>query len=184
MSVREWDRLKVLHEVERGHLTQRAAGQQLGVSDRWVRKLLVRVKKEGDRGIVHRLRTRESNRRLAESVRVRVLKLVKAKYRDFGPTLACEYLAKDDGVEVSKETLRQLLIAAGLRRPSTTARGASAGGDPESRGRTIRDLGLHDPLPGEDLSDRAWGHPPRTPGRPSAGGTTPGWERGGEVSAI
>jgi hypothetical protein len=53
---------------------------------------------------------------LPESLRARVLKLVKAKYRDFGPTLACEYLAKDDAVEMSKETLRQLLIAAGLRR--------------------------------------------------------------------
>src|SRR2546427_1093673 len=35
---------------------------------------------------------------------------------DFGPTLACEYLAKDHQVEVSKETLRQWLIGAGLRR--------------------------------------------------------------------
>ena len=99
-----------------GHLTQAGAGEQLGVTDRWVRKLLVRMKEEGDGGIVHRLRGRESNRRLPESVRAQVVKLVKAKYRDFGPTLACEYLAKNDGVEVSKETLRQLLMAAGLRR--------------------------------------------------------------------
>ena len=116
MSTKERDRLKVLHEVKRGHLTQRAAGQQLGVTDRWVRKLLVRMKQEGNGGIVHRLRGKESNRRLPESVRARVVKLVKAKYRDFGPTLACEYLAKNDAVEVSKETLRQILMAAGLRR--------------------------------------------------------------------
>ncbi|MGD1101217.1 MAG: ISNCY family transposase [Terriglobia bacterium] len=116
MSTKERDRLKVLHEVKQGHLTQGAAAQQLGVTDRWVRKLLVRVKEEGDGGIAHRLRGRESNRRLPESLRAKALKLVKAKYRDFGPTLACEYLAKDDAVEVSKETLRQWLIAAGLRR--------------------------------------------------------------------
>jgi transposase len=116
MSVKERDRLKVLHEVKQGHLTQRAAAGQLGVTDRWVRKLLVRMKKEGDVGIVHRLRGRESNRRLGESVRGKVLKLMKAKYHDFGPTLACEYLARDDGVTISKETLRQLLIGAGLRR--------------------------------------------------------------------
>ena len=102
--------------MQRGHLTQRAAGQQLGVTDRWVRKLLVRVKQEGDGGVVHRLRGKRSNRRLPESLRARVVKRVKAKYRDFGPTLACAYLAKNDAVEVSKETLRQLLIAAGLRR--------------------------------------------------------------------
>jgi transposase len=116
MSVKERDWLKVLHEVEQGHLTQRAAAGQLGVTDRWVRKLLVRMKEEGDEGIVHRLRGRESNRRLEESVRVKALKLVKAKYHDFGPTLACEYLARNDGVKISKEALRQLLIGAGLRR--------------------------------------------------------------------
>src|SRR5207249_8153327 len=86
------------------------------VSDRWVRELLRRVKKEGDRGVVHRGRGRVSNRRLPESVRTKTLKLVQAKYRDFGPTLACEYLAKNHQVEVSKETLRQWLIGAGLRR--------------------------------------------------------------------
>ena len=116
MSRKERDRLKVLHEVEQGQLTQRGAGKQLGITDRWVRKLLARIKAEGDGGIVHRLRGRASNRRLPEKMRARIVKLVKAKYRDFGPTLASEYLAKEDGVEVSKETLRQVLIAAGLRR--------------------------------------------------------------------
>src|SRR5437016_4654085 len=116
LSTTDRDRLKILHEVKRKHLTQRAAAQQLGISDRWVRKLLVRVRKGGDGGIVHRGRGRRSNRRLPESLRTKTLKLVQAKYRDFGPTLACEYLAKDHQVEVSKETLRQWLIGAGLRR--------------------------------------------------------------------
>jgi len=116
LSTKDRDRLKVLHEVRQGHLTQREAGEQLGFTDRWVRKLLGRVKKEGDRGVVHRLRGRVSNRRLPEKVRRKALKVVEAQYRDFGPTLACEYLVKDHQVKVSRETLRQWLIAAGLRR--------------------------------------------------------------------
>lgn len=84
LSGRDQDRLKVLHEVKRGHLTQRAAGQQLGMSDRWVRKLLGRVKQEGDRGVVHRLRGRESSRRLPESLRALALELVEGRYSDFG----------------------------------------------------------------------------------------------------
>lgn len=116
LSRKDRDRLKVLHEVKRGHLRQRAAAQQLEISDRWVRKLLVRVQKEGDSGIVHRLRGRKSKRRLPESLRSKALKLVQARYHDFGPTLACEYLAKEHQVEVSQETLRQWLIAAGVRR--------------------------------------------------------------------
>jgi len=116
LSGKERDRLKVLHEVQEGHLTQGEAAGHLGISDREVRRLLVRIEEQGDRGVVHRLRGKASNRRLPESLRTRALKLVKAKYRDFGPTLACEYLAKNDAVEVSKETLRQWLMAAGLRR--------------------------------------------------------------------
>jgi hypothetical protein len=116
LNTKDRDRLKVLHEVKRKHLTQRAAGQQLGISDRWVRKLLVRVKQEGDGGVVHRLRGRESNHLLPESLRRQAVELVSTQYHDFGPTLACEYLAKDHQVEVSKETLRGWLIAAGLWR--------------------------------------------------------------------
>lgn len=116
LSTKDRDRLKVLHEVKRKHLTQRAAAQQLGISDRWVRELLGGVKQEGDRGVVHRLRGRVSNRRLPEKVRRKALELVQARYGDFGPTLACEYLAQEHEVRVSKETLRQWLIGAGLRR--------------------------------------------------------------------
>jgi len=116
LSGKERDRLKVLHEVREGHLTQAEAAGQLGISDREVRRLLVRIAEEGDGGVVHRLRGKASNRRLPGSLRDRALKLVKVKYRDFGPTLACEYLAKKEGLELSKETLRQWMIGEGLRR--------------------------------------------------------------------
>ena len=115
LSGKERERLKVLHEVQGGQLTQGEAAGQLGISDRGVRRLLARIAAEGDRGVVHRLRGKASNRRLPESLRSRALKLVKAKYRDFGPTLACEYLAQDEALEVSKETLRGWMMAAGLR---------------------------------------------------------------------
>ena len=132
LSTKDRDRLKVLHEVKRKHLTQRAAAQRLGISDRWVRKLLVRVKQEGDRGVVHRGRRRLSNRRLPESLRTQTLKLVQAKYSDFGPTLACEYLAKEHEVEVSKETLRQ-----GHRSPCES--NASSDASPRGRRSAIPD---------------------------------------------
>ena len=116
LSTRDRDRLKVLHEVRQGHLTQQEAAEQLKVTDRWVRQLLGRVRREGDRGVVHRLRGRASPRRLGERRRNKILQLVKAQYRDFGPTLAAEYLGENDGIAISKEALRQLLIEAGLRR--------------------------------------------------------------------
>jgi hypothetical protein len=73
MSQRERDRLKVLHEAQKGQLSQKQA-----------------------------------------AAREKAVKLVKREYADFGPTLAAEYLAKDHGLEVSKETLRKWLMAAGV----------------------------------------------------------------------
>jgi transposase len=114
MTQKDRDRLKILHEVEKGHLTQKQAGVQVKLSERWVRKLLARLREEGDGGILHRLRGRPSKRRLPEAVRQKVVKVVKREYADFGPTLAAEYLAERHGVKLSKETLRQILMAAGV----------------------------------------------------------------------
>jgi hypothetical protein len=114
MNGTDRDRLKVLHEVGKGHLTQQQAGEQLGVTERWVRKLVARMGKEGDGGILHRLRGRASQRQIAEKTRQQAVQVVKAKYHDFGPTLASEYLAQKDGIAVSKETLRQWLMEAGV----------------------------------------------------------------------
>ncbi len=114
MSARDRDRLKVLHEAEKGHLTQKQAGVQLKVSERWVRELVARLRKEGDGGILHRLRGRASKRKLDAAVRAKVVRLVKREYADFGPTLAAEYLGEKHGVVVSKESVRQILMEAGV----------------------------------------------------------------------
>jgi len=116
MSQKDRDRLKVLQEVEKGHLTQKQAGVQLKLSERWVRDLVKRLGKEGDRGILHRLRGRASKRRIAEAVREKAVRLVKREYGDFGPTLATEYLAEKHQVKMSRETLRKLLMEAGVWR--------------------------------------------------------------------
>jgi transposase len=113
LSQRERDRLKVLHEVEQGHLPQVEAAKRLRLSDRQVRRLQARVRAEGDRGLLHRLRGRPSNRKIADQLRRRILARVRRHYADFGPTLASEHLRKK-GVVVSRETLRQLMAEAGL----------------------------------------------------------------------
>jgi DNA-binding Lrp family transcriptional regulator len=117
MSQKERDRLKVLQEAKQKQITQKEAGEQIGVTERWVRKLLAKMRKKGDRAAVHGLRGRNSNRKIPEAVRERAVKLVKQEYGDFGPTLASEYLGERHGLEVSRETLRGWMIGAGLWRP-------------------------------------------------------------------
>jgi predicted ArsR family transcriptional regulator len=44
LSARERERLKVLHELEEGHVRQREAAHRLRLSTRQVRRLLVRLR--------------------------------------------------------------------------------------------------------------------------------------------
>jgi hypothetical protein len=113
LSQRERDWLKVLHEVQQKHLTQVEAAQRLQRTDRQVRRMLIRIREHGDGGIVHRLRGRPSNRKLAGTWEQKILARVGQRYADFGPTLAAEQLAKE-GLLVSRETLRKWMIQAAL----------------------------------------------------------------------
>jgi len=116
LSQTERDRLKVLHDVEQRHLTQVEAGRRLDLTDRQVRRLLTRLRQKGDGALVHGLRGRSSNRQLAPRLAQRVLARVRQRYSDFGPTLATEHLA-EDGLAVSRETLRKWMSQAELWRP-------------------------------------------------------------------
>jgi len=94
--------------------TQRQAAEQLGLSERQVRRLCRALGQHGAAGLVSRKRGRPSNRKLSAAVREHALGLVRARYTDFGPSLAREKLIEHHGVEVSTETLRQWMIDAGL----------------------------------------------------------------------
>ncbi len=116
LSQPERDRLRVLHEVAQGHLTQVAAAERIKLSDRQVRRLLLRIREQGDRAVVHGLRGRPSNRKLAARFEQKILARIGQRYADFGPTLAAEHLAKE-GFLVSRETLRKWMTKAALWRP-------------------------------------------------------------------
>jgi hypothetical protein len=72
-----------------------------------------RYQDEGDAGLVHRSRGQASNRAKGEEFKQKVMKRYEQRYGGFGPTLACEHLKADDGLEVDHETLRRWLLAQG-----------------------------------------------------------------------
>lgn len=114
LSQRDRDRLKELHAVIRRRQGVCEAARHLGLSRRQTRRLVRRVEREGDRGVLHRLRGRRSNRAIPDEVRVRALALLgRGEYRDFAPTLAGEHLERI-GIRVSRETVRRWQIEAGL----------------------------------------------------------------------
>jgi hypothetical protein len=87
-----------------------------------VRRIVKGILKEGDEGVVHKLRGKEGNRKIGVSFKKKVLDLYRKSYWDFGPVLASEKLLERDGIKVCDETLRLWLIKEGLWQLSKRAK--------------------------------------------------------------
>jgi transposase len=121
MSQRELRRVEVLARVKSKELKVVDAASLVGVSYRQAKRLWKRYREEGAGGLKHRSAGRASARAKPARFRRRVLKLVREKYGEgegerFGPTLAAEHLASEDGLRIDAETLRRWMLSEGLWR--------------------------------------------------------------------
>jgi transposase len=119
MSTRELKRAGVLARVAAETLTLKSAAALMDVSYRQAKRLYGRYRAKGAKGLTHGSAGRASNRATDGRRRARVLALIRQKYSGgaaerFGPTLAAEHLASEDGLTVDHETLRRWMLAAGL----------------------------------------------------------------------
>lgn len=115
MTQAERDRLVALKKAKQKVITQRQAAEDIGVTERQVRRLLRKLKAKGDKAVIHALRGKPSNRKLDEATEKRAMEILSQPvYKGFGPTLAGEYLVKKHHLEVSTETLRKWMQNAKL----------------------------------------------------------------------
>lgn len=119
MSRRELTRVEVMARVKAGTLSLGTAAGMLALSYRQTKRLWRRYRQAGAKALQHRGVGKPSNRGVDGRVRQRALTLIREKYSGpigerFGPTLAAEHLAAEDGIQVHHETLRRWMLAAGL----------------------------------------------------------------------
>src|ERR1017187_8225177 len=119
MSQRELRRVEVLARGKSKELKVLDASSLVGVSYRHAKRLWKRYREEGAQGLKHRSAGRGSRRAKPARFRRRVMRLVREKYgggegERFGPTLAAEHLASEDGLRIDAETLRRWMLAEGL----------------------------------------------------------------------
>jgi DNA-binding Lrp family transcriptional regulator len=106
-----------LKKAKKKLITQKQAAEEIGVTERQVRRLLRKLRRKGDRAVMHELRGQASNRKLPAEMEQRAITILSDPvYRGFGPTLAAEYLHQRHQITVSKETLRRWMAKAGLWR--------------------------------------------------------------------
>ena len=113
-AMRDFDRLKCIQAVIDGELKPIRAAERLGLATRQVRRLARRYAAAGPVGLISKRFSRPSNNRLHDAIADQVIKLLRSTYADFGPTLAAEKLRTKHGIDLAKETVRQLQIAVGL----------------------------------------------------------------------
>jgi transposase len=122
MSTKELSRLEVIQRLKAKRLRQTEAAQLLSVGVRQVKRLLRAYRCLGAKGLVSKRRGQPSPNQLDKQVKDKALSLLQGKYKGFGPTLACEKLVEVEGLSISDESVRGLMIAEGLWKVRKTAK--------------------------------------------------------------
>ena len=114
MSRREAKCLHIVHQALGKKITQVEAAGLIDVSDRQIRRMIKRIREEGDEGICHRSRGKASNHGILKKVKERALRLFREEYHDFNLAHATEKLFEVHGIAINDETLRLWLNAAAI----------------------------------------------------------------------
>ena len=114
LSRKELSRVEVMGRVKARSLRLSEAAEMLELSYRQSEADLGAISGGRSKGAAARQLWAGVEPGVHGEVSAAVLNQVQARYEDFGPTLAAEHLASDDGLEVQAETLRRWMKEAGL----------------------------------------------------------------------
>src|SRR5215472_17544945 len=106
MTQLDRDRLVTLKQARKRQITQEQASEQMGVSQRHTRRLLKRLKSEGDKAAIRGLRLRIFHRKRGEKEGEGIVRILSQEvYHGFRPTLAAECLAERHKIQIGREAL-------------------------------------------------------------------------------
>jgi transposase len=108
MGQRQLQRWHLMEMVEVGKITLKEAGEKIGVCYRQAKRIRRVLREKGMRGLIHGNTGRPSHRRLSEVLRERVLQLSKELYAEFNDTHFTEKLGEEEGIVLSRETVRRI----------------------------------------------------------------------------
>ena len=110
-------RLVILNHEEKGQLLRKEAGEMMGVSLRHVKRLLSAYREAGAAGLAHGNRGRKPPNSVGEALWRQVVELATSKYAGFNTQHLTESLGEREGIELSRSTVRRILVGAGVSRP-------------------------------------------------------------------
>lgn len=113
----EQKRAAVIERVFRRELKMAEAAMVLGMSERHSYRIKAKIWKEGVKGVVHGNRGRHCNWKLSIGTERRIVELARGKYRGFNDHHLTEKLMEEEGIEVCREKVRQILRSKGIASP-------------------------------------------------------------------
>jgi transposase len=117
LNKKEQKRLRVLNELEKGKMVMRELAEVLGLCERQGWRLLAAYREEGAAGLAHGNRGRKPIHTLSQEVRNRVIELAREKYQGFNHQHMTEKLVEQEGLELSRSSVRRILLGVGVRSP-------------------------------------------------------------------
>ena len=117
LSQREQARLQVLNSLLAEHMTMEQASTLMGVSTRHTRRILAAYRKEGAAALAHGHRGRRAPNAISEATKTTVLHLARTRYAGTNHTHMSELLSEREGIDITRSTLRRLLVSAGENSP-------------------------------------------------------------------
>lgn len=109
-------RWHVLQLAIDGHITLLEASTRLGISYRQAKRLKNVVVRSGLTGLQHGNRGKRSKRAISDHERMRILHLARTQYAGMNDTRLAGCLRSEHGIHLSRETIRRILRAAGIKR--------------------------------------------------------------------
>lgn len=117
LNRKEQNRVIVLNQIEKRGLTVDRAAALLAVTPRHVWRLLAGYRRDGALAIAHGNRGHRPVNMIEEGLRQQVVALAKDKYYGFNQQHFTEKLASKEGINLSRSTVRRILMARGMRSP-------------------------------------------------------------------
>ena len=117
LNTQEQKRVMVLPRLLVGQLTATEAAALLDLSERQVRRLCAAYRKEGEARLAHGNRGRKPIQSISAEVRSQVVELASTTYVGCNYQHLRDLLAERDGIQLSRTSVRRILLAAGIASP-------------------------------------------------------------------
>ena len=128
LNQQEQSRIQVLNCVLEYQLPIAQAAEIMGVSERHTKRLLAAYRKGGPAALVHGNRGRKPHNAVPETVAAAVVRLASNGYAGANHSHFTELLREREGIDLSRPTVRRILVKASIGSPKVAAPSSTATG--------------------------------------------------------